>query len=95
MTRQSDTMAAPLARSVACAALVTMVAALPWLSSCEPSLSGKDKCRTDGDCGDDRWIAGNAFFCTGTICASKLAKEKDCLANNWCQSNNCSNGKCM
>jgi len=52
-------------------------------------------CRTDGDCGDDRWIAGNAFFCTGTICASKLAKEKDCLANNWCQSNNCSNGKCM
>jgi hypothetical protein len=54
-------------------------------------------CRTDDDCGTDRWIAGNQFFCTGTACAptsAKFGNNSPCLQNNWCQSGICTNGKC-
>ena len=52
-------------------------------------------CLTDEDCGTDRWIAGNPFFCTGSICASPLPRGAACQAASWCQSRNCSGGTCQ
>ena len=52
-------------------------------------------CRNDGDCGANRWVAGNAYFCADTACAPKQGKDGPCASNNGCVSNVCSNGKCQ